>query len=146
MDSLILKTGARVLFVPLLLLALFTLYRGHNLPGGGFIGGLLAASAFVLIGLAEGSSVARRILRVGPETLMAIGVLVAALSALPAWLVGETIFTGLWLPTFQLPLLGTVHLGTPLIFDIGVFLAVIGFTLTVIFSLDADGGEGSCNS
>lgn len=136
MESLILKTGARLLFLPLLLLAVFTLYRGHNLPGGGFIGGLLAASSFVLLSLSDSSTVARRRLRLAPETLMAIGILLAAGSALPAWLTGKTIFTGLWLPTFSLPLLGTVHLGTPLIFDLGVFLAVIGFTLTVIFSLE----------
>jgi len=106
MESLILKTGAR------------------------------AASAFVLLSLSDSSTVARRRLWLAPETLMAIGILLAAVSALPAWLKGETIFTGLWLPTFSLPLLGAVHLGTPLIFDLGVVLAVIGFTLTVIFSLE----------
>jgi len=136
MDSLILRMAARALFIPLILLSLLALYRGHNLPGGGFIGGLLGASPFVLIFLAEGVGVAQRRLWVTPVTLMAVGLGVAFIGAVPALFVGETFFTGLWLPTFSLPMLGVIHLGTPLVFDVGVYLTVIGFTTSVIFNLE----------
>ncbi len=135
-DSLILRIASRALFMPLLLLSLFVLYRGHNLPGGGFIGGLLASAPFVLISLASGVTTARRKLHFSPITLMAAGIAFALAGALPSLLVEKTFFTGLWLPSFYLPVLGAVHLGTPLIFDIGVYLAVIGFTLAVAFNLE----------
>ena len=136
MDSVILRLASRALFWPLIILSLITLYRGHNLPGGGFIGGLLAAAPFVLISLAESVNHARKTLRLSPITLMALGMAFALLGAFPSVLSGETFFTGLWLPTFELPLLGAIHLGTPLVFDIGIYLGVIGFTLTVIFHLE----------
>jgi multicomponent Na+:H+ antiporter subunit B len=135
-DSLILRLAARALFMPLLVLSLFVLYRGHNLPGGGFIGGLLASAPFVLVSLASGVTSARRKLRFSPVTLMAAGIAFALAGALPSLLVEKTFFTGLWLPSFYLPVLGAIHLGTPLIFDIGVYLAVIGFTLAVAFNLE----------
>ncbi len=136
MNSLILRLAARALFFPLLLLAFTALYRGHHLPGGGFIGGLLASAPFVLLSLAEGVETGRRWLRITPVTLMALG-LAAAAGASIIGLVGEGIFFGgMWLPTFTLPGLGTVHLGTPLLFDVGVFLTVAGFSTGVIFNLE----------
>jgi len=135
-DSVILRLAARALFLPLLLLSLVALYRGHNLPGGGFIGGLLASAPFVLLSLSEGVEEARRRLRCSPITLMAAGIGVALVGAVLAMLFLQNFFTGLWLPAFELPLLGMVHLGTPLIFDVGVYVGVVGFTLTVVFYLE----------
>jgi len=136
MNSQILNSAARILLLPLLLLSLWALYRGHNLPGGGFIGGLLAGAAFALNTLAVGVEEAQRRLRVRPVTLIATGLLIAGGSAFLPFLAGAPFFTGLWLPAFELPLLGAVHLGTPLIFDIGVFVTVVGFTLAVVFELE----------
>lgn len=135
MNSLMLRRLAHEIFWPLLILSVVALYRGHNLPGGGFIGGLLAASPFVLVGLAEGVEVAKQRLRVSPTTLIAVGLAVALGSGWVTPLTGQDFMTGGWLPAFTLPLLGAVHLGTPLVFDVGIYLTVIGFTLTVIFSL-----------
>lgn len=135
MNSLMLRRLAHEIFWPLLILSVVALYRGHNLPGGGFIGGLLAASPFVLVGLAEGLAAARQRLRVSPVMLIATGLALALGSGWLTPLAGQDFMTGGWLPTFTLPLLGAVHLGTPLIFDIGIYLSVVGFTLTVIFSL-----------
>jgi multicomponent Na+:H+ antiporter subunit B len=64
-----------------------------------------------------------------------MGLLLAVGSGLLAVIVGQPFMKGLWLPGFELPLLGAVHLGTPLLFDVGVYLAVAGFTLKVVFSL-----------
>ncbi len=123
-----------------LVLSIIVLYRGHNEPGGGFIGGLLGAVAIILIVITRGVRPATQALRIRPQTLMAVGLLIGAGSGLLSYLAGEEFLTGLWLPTFSLPLLGTVHLGTPLIFDIGVYLTVFGFVTSVVFSL-AEAGE-----
>lgn len=133
--SLILRTTARLLMALLLLLSVFLLLRGHNEPGGGFIGGLVGASAFLLYALACDTGEARRILRVDPATLIPSGFAVALVSGLFAWLAGKPLLTGLWDKT-PIPVIG--KLGTPLLFDIGVYLVVIGFVLTIIFNLSED--------
>jgi multicomponent Na+:H+ antiporter subunit B len=73
-------------------------------------------------------------MRVAPGTLIGVGLAVVLVSGLLG-MVGQTFLTGLWLPSFELPLLGKVHLGTPVLFDIGVYLAVIGFVTQTTFSL-----------
>jgi len=135
MNQLILTTAARTLLPVFVVLSLLVLWRGHNLPGGGFIGGLLAASAFALLALAEGVDAARRHLRFEPLSLLATGLLLAGLSGFLGLFFGAPFLTGYWLPTFELPLMGTIHLGTPLLFDLGVYLTVIGFTLKTAFIL-----------
>ena len=135
MKYFILIQASRILFPTLLVLSLIVLYRGHNLPGGGFIGGLMAATAFILMGISRSMEQAKRGLRIDPVVLMAVGLLVALVSGLPGILAGAPFMTGQWLPGFSLPLIGKVHLGTPLVFDVGVYLVVIGFTLHTTFSL-----------
>lgn len=139
MKQFVVNQASRLLFPALIVIALIVFYRGHNLPGGGFIGGLLAASAFILLGLGDSMEQARRALRVDPVTLMALGLLIALVSGLFGLAGGDPYMTGVWLPTFYVPLLGAVHLGTPLLFDLGVFMTVIGFTLQTTFSLAALG-------
>lgn len=135
MNSFILKTSSRIL-VPLLFgLSLFVLYRGHNLPGGGFIGGLIAASGYAFLILADSVERSRAALHISPNILMAIGLGFALSSCLPGLLVGDYFMQGIWLPVFELPLLGKVAIGTPLVFDMGVYLVVMGFTLNVTWEL-----------
>lgn len=135
MKYFILGYAGRILFPCLIVLSLIVLYRGHNLPGGGFIGGLMAATAYILTGIGSSMQQAKAQLRVDPVQLLWLGLAVAVLSGLPGMLGGGAFLTGRWLPTFSLPLLGKVHLGTPLVFDVGVYLAVIGFVLHTTFSL-----------
>ncbi len=135
MNSIILNTTARLLLPWLLLLSLVILYRGHNLPGGGFIGGLAAASGFILYVLGPGIDKARQVLKIHPETLIGLGLLISMGSGLLGIIAGKSYMAGLWMTGFTLPLLGKVHLGTPLLFDIGVYLAVAGFTLLTLFAL-----------
>jgi multicomponent Na+:H+ antiporter subunit B len=128
MTSLILRTSARVLMPLLLLFGLFLLLRGHNAPGGGFAGGLVVAAAYALHSFAFGGAAARRALYVDPSRLIGVGLLLAVgCGALPV-LFGREFLTTLWL----FPDLG---IGTPLIFDLGVFLVVIGVVLTMTFTL-----------
>lgn len=139
-DSLILRTAVRLL-VPLLgLLSLMILLRGHNEPGGGFIGGLLAAGAVALLQLAEGCGAARRLLRVDPRTVLAAGLVAAVTAALAGLAQGGPLLAGLWWKT---PLPGIGKLSTVLLFDIGVYLVVVGSVLLIVLEL-ADEREGGC--
>ena len=138
MKSVILAALSRLIFGLLLLFSIFLLLRGHNLPGGGFVGGLVAAGAFVLQALAEGFAESRRRLRLPARVIMGIGLLVAITSGILGTFYGYPFLTGIW-TTEPLPLLG--KLGTPLMFDLGVYLTVLGVTCQVVFSLSEEGEE-----
>jgi multicomponent Na+:H+ antiporter subunit B len=134
-NSLILRTATRFLVTLMYLFSIFLLFRGHNEPGGGFVGGLMAAGGFALYAMAFGVAEARRALRVSPVMLIAWGIFFAFISGLVAALFGTPYLTGYWL---EYPLPGGLELkvGTPTLFDIGVFLVVVGSILTMIFSLE----------
>ncbi|HMR78701.1 MAG TPA: MnhB domain-containing protein, partial [Polyangiaceae bacterium] len=118
-----LSAAARVLGPVLLVLSVWLLLRGHNQPGGGFIGGLVAAAAWLTAGLAGAKLVQRG---PKPEVLVGIGLVVALGSGLIAFTQADAFMTGQWIH------LATVPLGTPLLFDVGVYLAVLGFARTVL--------------
>jgi multicomponent Na+:H+ antiporter subunit B len=132
--SLILRTAARFLLPLLLLFSIFLLLRGHNLPGGGFVGGLVAGSALVLYAIAYNVAASRRVLLMEPQFVIGAGLLVAAASGLVGLFAGEPYMAGRWAEPV-LPFLGKVSLGTPLIFDVGVYLVVLGVTVLIIFPL-----------
>ncbi|MCU0588155.1 MAG: Na+/H+ antiporter subunit B [Syntrophobacteraceae bacterium] len=132
MTSLILRTATRYLLPLLLLLSIYLLLRGHNEPGGGFVGGLVAASAYALHMIAYTVESARRILRVEPRTLIAAGLLTALGSGAASWAIGAPFMTGLWLEQ-PIPVAGKV--GTPFIFDVGVYFVVIGVSLMILFTV-----------
>jgi multicomponent Na+:H+ antiporter subunit B len=131
---LILRTTARALTPLMLLFSIFLLLRGHNEPGGGFIAGLVTAAAFALEMLAGGLPAARHALRVDPRSLLGAGLLVALASGLPALLSGAPFMTGVWVEP-AIPGAGPIKLGTPLLFDIGVYLVVVGVVMTMLFAL-----------
>ena len=133
MTSSILQTAVRLLMPLLLLFAVFLLLRGHNQPGGGFVGGLVVAASFVLYSIAFGVEAARRALVVRPSTLLGVGLLVALVSGLPAVVAGHAFMTALWTTVAVGSMV--IAVGTPLVFDVGVFLAVIGVVLTIVFTL-----------
>ena len=133
MTSSILQTATLFLMPLLLLFAVFLLLRGHNQPGGGFVGGLVVAASFVLYAIAFGVDAARRALLVQPSRLLGIGLLVALLSGLPGVIGGDPFMTAVW-TSFDTGST-VIDLGTPLLFDIGVFLAVIGVVLTIVLTL-----------
>jgi multicomponent Na+:H+ antiporter subunit A len=126
--SSIFRTAARLLMPLLLLFSVFLLLRGHNEPGGGFVGGLVAAAAFALYSIAFGVERARKALLVRPLTLLGAGLLAALLSGLPGVLQGRPFLSALWAP-------GPMAVGTPALFDVGVFLVVAGVVLMMVFSL-----------
>lgn len=134
MISLILATAARLVHPILLLFSVFILIRGHNAPGGGFAGGLVAAIAFILLVVAYDPATAQQSLRVNPRNLLAAGLLMAAASGLAGLVIGEAFLSAIF---FDLPALagGRVELSTVFFFDVGVYLTVVGVTLTIVFTL-----------
>jgi multicomponent Na+:H+ antiporter subunit B len=119
----ILESAAGPLYGLILAASLWVLLRGHNEPGGGFIGGLVAVSATILWAVAHGSEAAAKRLPSGsPVTLAAIGVGLAALSGLPTMFVGDAFLTHWW---GTLPVVG-IKVSTVLVFDLGVYLCVWG--------------------
>jgi multicomponent Na+:H+ antiporter subunit B len=135
MGTLILSTAARYLLPLLLLFSIFVFARGHNEPGGGFVGGLVAAAAFALYSMAYTPAQARRLLSVDPRLLISLGLLIALVSGLMSLATGLPFMTGLWGHT-SWPVIGAP--GTPVLFDLGVYLSVIGAILTIFFALAED--------
>jgi len=127
--DLILRAVAFGGFIPLNMFALFLFFRGHNLPGGGFIAGLVTALSLLLLVFAVGVHGVRRLLRFNPMTLAVAGVMLAlAVAALPA-LQGLPVLHHLHFH------IGPVYAGTPVLFDLGVFLTVVGVSLKLILPL-----------
>ncbi|MWJ27599.1 Na+/H+ antiporter subunit B [Halomonas sediminis] len=129
--TLILNVTARLLLPLQLLFSVFLLLRGHDEPGGGFIAGLVGAGAFVLYLFAYGRASLHAMLKVTPQDLVGAGLLLGICSTLPAWWYGEPFFTAHW---WTVPIIG-FKASTTLIFDIGVYLTVLGSVLTAITSL-----------
>ncbi|MEO0382507.1 MAG: Na(+)/H(+) antiporter subunit B [Pseudomonadota bacterium] len=124
MNTVIFRAIAPYITTLMVLFSIFILLRGHNEPGGGFIGGLIAASALAIYGISNGVPAVRRAIWAHPIHIAAFGLFVSGLSGLPSMLVDAPFLTGLW---------GTVYLfgvelkiSTILFFDIGVYLVVLG--------------------
>lgn len=133
MNTIILRTASNYMLPLLLVFSVFILLRGHYLPGGGFVGGLIASIAFVLHSFANGLGATKTLLRVHPGFLMPTGLALSFLSGLvPVIFTGKSFLTGTWYP-HHLPVIGS--LGSALFFDIGVYLVVLGVTLTIIFTI-----------
>jgi multicomponent Na+:H+ antiporter subunit B len=139
MNSLIFRTAAPLLVTVMLVFSVYVLLRGHNEPGGGFIGGLIAAAAIAIYGMASGVPVVRKALRLHPITLAGFGVFIAAGSGLLSLPVSTAFLTGL---RSVVPLGDAeLALSTPLLFDIGVYFAVFGTLSAVALALEAEGAE-----
>ncbi|WP_437562166.1 Na+/H+ antiporter subunit B [Sorangium sp. So ce542] len=131
MPSVILRASAPVLMVLLIIVSIYALLRGHHEPGGGFVGGLIIASAFSLHVLAYDVPSTRRLLRVAPQTLMGLGLSTILLSGVIGLVAGGAFLQGVW-STVPVPGLGDVAVGTPVLFDAGVYAAVMGMVLMII--------------
>jgi multicomponent Na+:H+ antiporter subunit A len=120
-----------------LVFGVYLLFAGHNSPGGGFVGGLVAGSAFVLRYVAGGRAELKAAVPVDPGVPLGLGLLLAGGTGMGSWLFGADLLTSAY-GSVALPVLGTVKASTVLLFDAGVFLVVIGLVLTLLRTL---GGE-----
>ncbi|MDC0712866.1 Na+/H+ antiporter subunit B [Stigmatella sp. ncwal1] len=135
MNAVVLRTVTRSMTPVLLQLSLVLLVRGHNAPGGGFVGGLMTSAALILYLFAYDVQTVRRLVRVPPVRLMALGVLVVLGSASLPLVTGKPFLRAAWTEV-SLPWGETLSLGTPMLFDVGVYLVVVGATLGFIFALE----------
>lgn len=124
MNSPILAAGSRLLLPLTVAFSIYLLWRGHNEPGGGFVGGLIAAAGCTLHALANGRDALERLIRATPKAIAGTGLLLAIASGVPALAFGTPFLTHRW--TF----VGDFAIGTALLFDIGVYLTVVGAVLT----------------
>ncbi|WP_194777840.1 Na+/H+ antiporter subunit B [Pararhodonellum marinum] len=132
MNTVIFKSASTYLLPLLLLFSVFILLRGHYLPGGGFVGGLIASIAFIIHSAANGLEQTRSILKFHPGVLLLAGLTVALFSGISPMFIGEPFMKGLWFEN-PVPVIGMI--GSALFFDIGVYLVVVGVTLTIIFTI-----------
>lgn len=133
MNTLILRTVAPLITALMLLFSVFVLLRGHNEPGGGFIGGLIAASGFAIYGMAFGVQAVRRALWAHPLSVAGAGLLLACLSGFVSAFAGVPFMTGLWIYPHIMGV--EVPIATVVTFDIGVYLVVVGAITSIALSL-----------
>ena len=137
MSSLIVRAATRLMVALLLVFSIYMLLRGHNEPGGGFIGGLIGASGFVLYAMAHGSAEARAALRIDPLDIAMSGLGIALFAGVAA-LFDSDAFFGQWLFLGATETEKGIPLSTVLIFDVGVYLVVLGSILAMVLALEEE--------
>ncbi|MCM5703922.1 monovalent cation/H+ antiporter subunit A [Larsenimonas salina] len=130
----ILYSVSQTLLPLALLVSAFIFLRGHNLPGGGFIAGLVAAVAIILIYMARGVEWSQRRLSFNYQPIAVTGVAIAALTGLGSWVFNAPFLTSSF-GHFEIPVIGDIELATALLFDLGVYLTVVGATLMILANL-----------
>ncbi|MBA6262183.1 MAG: monovalent cation/H+ antiporter subunit A [Colwellia sp.] len=121
--------------LPLALMISFYIFlRGHNLPGGGFIAGLVTSVAFILQYIAHGSAWISTRLTINYRKIIASGIAIATFTGVGSWFFGRPFMTT-WFDYFDIPIIGKIELASALIFDLGVYITVVGATLMILASL-----------
>lgn len=136
-NEVMLHTVTRIVTFIILSFSVYLFFAGHNDPGGGFIGGLMTASAFLLLYLAFDMDSMKKALPFNFTALIAIGLLLAIFTGVSSMLAGDPFLTQ-YFDYFQLPILGETELTTALPFDLGIYLVVIGIALTIILTIAED--------
>ncbi|MDY7221845.1 Na(+)/H(+) antiporter subunit B [Halalkalibacterium halodurans] len=136
-NEVMLHTVTRIVTFIILSFSVYLFFAGHNDPGGGFIGGLMTASAFLLMYLAFDMDSMKKALPFNFTALIAIGLLLAIFTGVYSMLEGDPFLTQ-YFDYFQLPILGETELTTALPFDLGIYLVVIGIALTIILTIAED--------
>jgi multicomponent K+:H+ antiporter subunit A len=124
----------RLLLPMAALVSIYFLLRGHNAPGGGFVGGLVMATAVIVQYMVSGTIWVEARLKIHPQVWIAIGLLGAALTGLSAWLASRPFLAAL-AADVHLPLIGDLHLSSVLVFDLGVYMLVVGAVMLILISL-----------
>lgn len=132
LDNTILKTSTNYLLPLLIMFSVFVLIRGHYLSGGGFVGGLIASIAFVLHSFAFSTRSTLRLFKIKPMYLIPIGLTLSMFSGFLPTLVSKPFMTSVWFID-HVAVIGAF--GSALLFDVGVYLVVIGVVLTILFTI-----------
>jgi multicomponent Na+:H+ antiporter subunit B len=136
--SLFFRYVARLMMPVLLMFSLFLLLRGHNQPGGGFVGGLAASSSIILMTLAYGADEVRERLRVDFLRAMFFGLAIALVAGIVGFVTGIAFQDALWWKPY-IQGLGRLELGTPLLFDVGVYIVVFSVTSSIVMNMAEEG-------
>lgn len=136
-NDVIIRSVTKVAVVIILTFAINLFVSGHHQPGGGFIGGLAFASALILLFLAFDIETVRKNIPLDFKVVAATGVLISVLTGAGAMLLDRP-FLFQAFGYFELPVFGKTELATAVLFDIGVALAVIGTSITIIMSIGDD--------
>lgn len=136
-NDVIVRTGTKWLSFIIILFSFFIFMSGHNNPGGGFIGGLMAAGALVLVAVAFGTKVLCRLLPLNYRLVTAAGLLIAVLTGVGSFIFDVPFLTHTF-GIYHLPVLGETELATATLFDLGVYLTVVGVTMTIILTIGED--------
>ncbi len=134
MRNIILEKIARLFLRVMAILAILLLTRGHNNPGGGFIAGIIFSTGFILYGIVFGSARIEDILYFHSRKWMGVGLMLVFIAAILPIFWRLPPLTGIWY-IGQFPLIGDLHLGTPLLFDTGIFIAVTGVILSIVITI-----------
>lgn len=132
MTSLIFRTASHFLLIITLIFSIWVLFRGHNAPGGGFIGGLIGASGFALYLLAHGANALRRVIKINLAVLLSLGFLLVMISGLMGLFQNKIFLTGEWV---KLKIIN-IQIGSPILFDVGVYLVVLSSVLIIMLALE----------
>ncbi|SHN17432.1 Na(+)/H(+) antiporter subunit B [Gracilibacillus kekensis] len=136
-NDLILKTMTVLISFILFGFSVNLFFAGHNAPGGGFIGGLMTAAAIILMYMAYGERAINKVLPINYRTLLTIGLLIAIATGVGSFLFGEPFLSQTY-DYFNFPIFGKMELATALLFDLGVYLTVIGVTMTIVLTISSD--------
>jgi multicomponent Na+:H+ antiporter subunit B len=136
-NDLVLRTTTSLIAFILLGFAIYLLLAGHNSPGGGFVGGLLTSGAILLMYMAYGMEVGKKIIPINFTLLIPIGLSFAVGTGLGSFIFNVP-FLSQTFGYFHLPIFGEIELATAMIFDIGVYFTVVGVMMTIILTIAND--------
>ncbi|MBM6618337.1 Na(+)/H(+) antiporter subunit B [Bacillus suaedaesalsae] len=139
-NDLILKTTTNIIVFIILAFSFKLFLAGHNMPGGGFIGGLMTAGALILMYITYGIAPIKKMTRISFIFLIGLGLAIAVATGIGSFFFDQP-FLSHTDDYFYLPILGKTHLATAVLFDIGVYLTVVGVTMTIILSIAEDRSE-----
>ncbi|WP_051086724.1 Na+/H+ antiporter subunit A [Saccharibacillus kuerlensis] len=136
-NDVILRTMSRVIVLIIISFSLYLFFAGHNNPGGGFIAALMTAAALSLLAVSFGMDTIRRVIRVDYRLMTAVGLSIAILTGAGSFLF-DAPFLSQAFDYFYLPILGKTELATAVLFDLGVYLAVVGVVMNIIFTIKGE--------
>ncbi|UJL46239.1 Na(+)/H(+) antiporter subunit B [Virgibacillus sp. NKC19-16] len=136
-NNVILRAVTKIVVFIILTLAVYLFLSGHNNPGGGFVGGLVLASAFVLLFIVFDIETIQKAVPFDFKKIAALGAFIAVATGFGSLLFGEP-FLSQAFDYFDLPIFGETELATVTLFEAGVALAVVGVVVTIILSISED--------
>ena len=136
-NDMMLQVTIRIVAIIIFAFSFYLLLAGHNSPGGGFIGGLMTASAFLVLYLAFDVKSISKALPINFEMVISLGLLLALGTGIVSMILGFPFLTQFF-DYFQFPVYGEVELTTALPFDIGIYMVVVGAVMAIILRIEED--------